>query len=95
MPDIIVNLVLVITIVLSIFAMWFSIYFYLRKDRKTAFSLLKVLGFLFIIAFSTKFFAIFLKTITSDALLKTLFLTIFVIALLEIMLFFLRKDADE
>lgn len=28
MPDIIVNLVLVITIVSSIFAMWFSIFFY-------------------------------------------------------------------
>lgn len=94
-PDVIVNLVSVITTVFFVIMMGFSIFFFIKKERKTATYLFKGATILFVINFLIKFFAGFLETVMSDGLLRTLVLAIVVIVMLEILLFFLRKYADE
>lgn len=94
-PDVMVNLVSVITTVGFIVMMGFSIFFFRKKERKTATYLFKGAAILFVINFLIKFFASFLETVMSDGLLRTLVLAIVVIVMLGILLFFLRKYADE
>lgn len=94
-PDVIVNLVSVITTVFFVIMMGFSIFFFIKKEWKTATYLFKGATILFVINFLIKFFASFLETVMSDGLLRTLVLAIVVTVMLEILLFFLRKYADE
>ena len=94
-PDVIVNLVSVIATVGFIVMMGFSIFFFRKKERKTATYLFKGATILFVINFLIKFFASFLETVMSDGLLRTLVLAIVVTVMLEILLFFLRKYGDE
>lgn len=94
-PDVMVNLVSVITTVLFTVMMGFSIFFFRKKERKTATFLLKVATFIFVIKFVIKFSAKFLETVLNDDLLRTLVLAIIVIVMLGILLFSLRKHIGE
>lgn len=94
-PDVIVNLVSVITTVLFVIMMGFSIFFFRKKERKTAVYLLVGAAILFVINFFDKVFCNFLETVMSDGLLRTLVLAIVVIVMLGILLFFFRKYANE
>ena len=94
-PDVIVNLVSVITTVLFVIMMGFSIFFFRKKERKTATCLLKSAVILFGINFFDKVFCNFLETVMSDGLLRILVLAIVVIAVLGILLSFLRKYSNE
>lgn len=94
-PDVMVNLVSVITTVLFTVMMGFSIFFFRKKERKTATFLLKVATFIFVIKFVIKFSAKFLETVLNDDLLRTLVLAIIVIVMLGILLFSLRKHVGE
>lgn len=94
-PDVIVNLVSVITTVLFVIMMGFSIFFFRKRELKAATCLLKGAVILFVINFFDKAFCNFLETVMSDDLLRTLVLAIVVIAVLGILLFFFRKYANE
>lgn len=94
-PDVMVNLISVITTVLFTVTMGLSIFFFRKKERKTATSLLKVAAFILAIKFVIKFSAKYLETVLNDDLLRTLVLAIIVIVMLGILLFSLRKHIGE